>query len=1120
MYKSLRRVKFMKTINRDNEFQLMKLLMLLLVFSLSSFSTVAFSQDDQDQPVAAQDANDSSDDDEDVVELAPVVATGSRLLRDTYESISPVQVITAQESRAVGQINADDILQNSTAASGQQIDLTFSGFVLDNGPGAVTVSFRNLGPGRTLFLLNGRRVGASGVEGVPSAPDLSLIPGGLVQRYELLLDGASSLYGSDAVAGVANAILRKDFNGFEVDYNTTIPEQSGGIENNVAVTWGQNFDRGFIGFGAQIAEQEEIKFRDREWTGTCAEHREEDMNGNITTQDLRTLDNSLQDLGSCTFPLLVGRFILPGALGGSIYHTPGQSHAGFGDWTESNVRGIPIDTNNDGVADINFGDYGTYPGVTDASLSAERKTQNLMSYGEYTFEGENNITPYFEVLYSRRDTFQDSGQPQFFPFIPADNPYNFCNPDGVNGIDCNEAYNQTFEDPNYIAQYMEQFGCDPSASGDCPLGVSTTGAVRTRAVVGVRGDRDQTSATVKQYRAVVGVRGDLPGMDWGQMSNWNFDTYLSYHLSEGVATRAGIREDRYDYSVETSRIDPVTGQVVCGNNDGCVPINMFSHTLYNAVVGDFATQAERDYLFDLRTFNTKIQQTLFSTFLNGYLYELPAGPLAAGIGIELREDEIESIPDDIARDGLFFGFFSDAGATGKKSTKEVFAEVNVPLLSGYKGAEQLDFNISGRLTKDEFFPSADTFSAKLGYRPIPSLFLKATLGTSYRAPNLRENFLLAQSGFGNIGDPCIVPTSVYDGLFDDDGNVIVAPGTYSIENDRNARGQTVITNCELDGVVPAELVEDNLNNGFSSYQAEITSGGSTNVTEEKSDSLTYGFAWDIPFDSDFNMTVGATYYKIEVSNTIVESSTSSIINGCYSDAEFDSTLCQRVLRGSDGLITNVDAGFVNRDNLTVRGVDVNVNMDKTIDIFGKPVDFGLDVVMTHTKENSEVFKGDQPGDPDEFEEYRGEFGLPDWSGTVNLRANFDDWRVNWQTRYIGSVGVDVLDYFGNTEGVDVIDVRDIDGDGDTSEIITAVSDTCRPPDLCRDVGDADDYFVHTLSVFYENNDWTLGFGIRNVFNDSPPDVDPSEAFVIGNAPIGKGYDLNGRRYFVNVSRRF
>ena len=123
-----------------------------------------------------------------------IVVTGSRIKRDTYTSIAPLQVITSQISREVGLIDAATILQDSPAASGGQIDLNFSTFVTPDGPGASTISLRGLGPARTLVLLNGRRVAPSGVEGAPASPDLNMIPGSLVQQYDLLLDGASSIY--------------------------------------------------------------------------------------------------------------------------------------------------------------------------------------------------------------------------------------------------------------------------------------------------------------------------------------------------------------------------------------------------------------------------------------------------------------------------------------------------------------------------------------------------------------------------------------------------------------------------------------------------------------------------------------------------------------------------------------------------------------------------------------------------------------------------------------------------------------------------------------------------------------------------------------------------------------
>src|SRR5210317_1607389 len=196
----------------------------------------AFAQDDSD------DMDDVVQEDDDVVD--EVVVTGSRLKRDTYSSISPLQVITGQISREVGLIDAGDILQEATASSGQQIDLTFQGFVLDNGPGATTANLRGLGEARTLVLMNGRRLAPAGVEGAPFAANLAQVPASMVQQYDILLDGASSVYGSDAVAGVANIILRKDFEGLEIEDYSRIPEHGGGVENTLSVAWGANFDRG------------------------------------------------------------------------------------------------------------------------------------------------------------------------------------------------------------------------------------------------------------------------------------------------------------------------------------------------------------------------------------------------------------------------------------------------------------------------------------------------------------------------------------------------------------------------------------------------------------------------------------------------------------------------------------------------------------------------------------------------------------------------------------------------------------------------------------------------------------------------------------------------------------
>ena len=157
-----------------------------------------------------------------------------------------------------------------------QIDLTFQGFVLDNGPGATTIDLRGLGADSTLLLVNGRSLAPAGVEGAPVSPDTTLLPSTLVQQYEVLLDGASSVYGSDAVAGVVNVIMRKDFDGFELEAFASLPagEYSAGKQNAISAAWGHNGDRGFIGIGAEYVNWEPVTFADREWTDQCDKHYE------------------------------------------------------------------------------------------------------------------------------------------------------------------------------------------------------------------------------------------------------------------------------------------------------------------------------------------------------------------------------------------------------------------------------------------------------------------------------------------------------------------------------------------------------------------------------------------------------------------------------------------------------------------------------------------------------------------------------------------------------------------------------------------------------------------------------------------------------------------------------
>ena len=225
-----------------------------------------------------------------------------------------------------------------------------------------------------------------------------------------------------------------------------------------------------------------------------------------------------------------------------------------------------------------------------------------------------------------------------------------------------------------------------------------------------------------------------------------------------------------------------------------------------------------------------------------------------GFGAEHRNDDIASIPDEVARDGLFFGFFSDGGATGSKDTDEIFAEIELPLLANRPGFEELTINVSTRYTDDEFYGSNNTESYKFGWRPVDSLFIRATYGTSFRAPNLRELFLEAQSGFGSIFDPCYIPDEALDPI----------SGGYN--PDRDDRSDEVLANCAANGVDPT-LAN---NNGFNVFSTEVAKGGSLDLQAEESESWSAGLSWDQPFSNAFGLALSATYYEIDVENTIIE----------------------------------------------------------------------------------------------------------------------------------------------------------------------------------------------------------------------------------------------------------
>ena len=351
--------------------------------------------------------------------------------------------------------------------------------------------------------MNGRRLAPSGVEGAPSAPNISLVPQLMVASYENLLDAGSSIYGSDAIAGASNIITRKDFDGLEVQVFTDTPDRNGGDSSTIAAAWGFNTDKSVFGIGIEYAEQDRVLMSDRPWTNQCTGNVEVTESGEIRRQDQYYANLGYPDVGQCSSLSLAARTFVPGTPFGSIYYTPGSSNGGWGNFTESGdpYTGLAADGDGDGVGDINFLNYNLNGAPSDfaSDLLPKSESMNILAYGETTLDGDMNITPYFEAMYNTYEVNQNSGEGQLFPDVPAMNPYNLCNPDAENGVDCGLAYDAYLTNPNIVQNFANYyldaancFGvpapfCSPATFG---LLTGGYGAVPTLPIVSVRGDRN------------------------------------------------------------------------------------------------------------------------------------------------------------------------------------------------------------------------------------------------------------------------------------------------------------------------------------------------------------------------------------------------------------------------------------------------------------------------------------------------------------------------------------------------------------------------------------------------------------------------------------------------------
>ncbi|RFF26357.1 TonB-dependent receptor [Wenzhouxiangella sp. 15181] len=968
-------------------------------------STPAWAQENDDdeaqsEVTEAQDQQEEDQEGEDTLDRVQV--TGSLLRREDFSSVSPMQVITAETQFQAGQLTTSDVLQNSTVASGTtQLNNQFGGFVVQGGTGVQTLDLRGLGTTRTLTLLNGRRPGGSGTRGQVQAVDLSMIPDIAVNRFEVVLDGSSSIYGSDAVAGVANIITRRSVDRSEVNVSADVPIDGGGEFYRLGAITGANFDNGSMTFSAQLTKREALRTGDRDFLG-CSQDMVRDSSGNRIDREDRSSIAGTEGAGCYN---MWYDSIIDAATGTRWITSPdGEINGPFPGRRARQNNAYDEDPLGEAWYEtVRFGDF-----LLSESAINEQERMNVYATADFTF---GDVEWDADVLYSNRETTR-TGWRQFFPLI--------------GGAQAASLFGTSFysydNDPDYNP-------VDPAAS---PVEGQLTQPIYPYPL--------NSNIDVDYYFASTGLSGELPTSNY-----WSWRVQGSYSRSDGDYAQNAIDQSRsgdVQYDPNPPTYDPFDPALLDGSGMSQLIDAVGANTLGNTVY----------------------DQWTVSGILAGDLFELPAGTVGTAFGVEYRDFSIDDNPDPLSQAGQSWGLTSATVTKGSNNVSEAFAEVEVPILAGVPGFESLTFNGSARYFDYDRGGDDVVWKAGLNWQIVPTVRLRSTVGTSYRAPALFEQFLGDQTGFqGQALDPCIE--------WEDSTN----------ENVRN--------NCAAAGI-PSDYA------GVGSSITVISGGGVENLESETSDATNFGIVWTPEFT---NLNVALDWYQIEVNDQIAQLGASAIASGCYTGENFPNQFCELIERNSGDdptgayNIASINDSFVNINTQKVEGLDLNMTWQGDFD-WGS-----LNVESQTTRQRENLFQLFAPGTVAGFDDLDvvGDIGTPEIVSNLRATAQRGDWSATYYTQYASSTDAsrfadEEINYFGEENAV-----RDIKFDA---------------------------WWQHNLSILYRQDKWDLLIGINNLFNEEPDLVSAGAAGAVstrGNVPInGTQASLLGRRVFGRINYRF
>ncbi len=1065
--------------------------------------------------------------------LDEITITGTRIVRRDYEANSPIQTIDSEtfaETSAIAIETSLNKLPQFVPAATQFTNIA-DGELINTGAtltaGASTLSLRGLAPNRNLVLLDGRR--AMPVNAT-MAVDINSIPAAAIQRVEVITGGASSVYGADAVAGVVNFILKKDFEG------ATINAQYGGMQNGragestLSSLFGANFSdgRGNVMMGFEYADRNSV---DRKYTDFYLEGlRDPTVPGtqSFTSADYYNIEANNRPSGAAIDAIFnkapPGTVLrtTAGVISGNVRWNEDAGKttlftgaAGFGN---SSPQG-PGSSNGmyryEGPLDLNGFPYRKIDaqGEIEENIIGHQATvplERTSMFSRANFDINENLNVFVQ------SSNVESNLRQMWQWSPAVGGWNAPIPHG-NGVYPPSLLADGKTAPAYLPGGSFGLNCGPiggcSKSQAYPTPAELKSLLDSRVnpeadwrvnhffdyALFEKGEPRLIDTESNTWQLQLGLQGKLPSIDgtWDLVGSsgssttvLNLDGYAGLERYRGVVTAP-------NYGKGFFRQGNITGAGFSGGLAKCTSgLPIFRP--HNDVTED-CLQA---FMVDLQN-NSKMEQDHVEANIQGHLVDLPAGEARFAGGYQWRRNEyfytFDSLTTQNSYLDLSLGTFPADNTEGKSAVDEVYGELFLPLLTDLPGIEHLNLELGYRYSDYELQGGIDTYKALLDWGITGGLRFRGGYQMATRAPNIAEMFQARSQTWGvNVGDPC--------GL-----NSVLAIGANPKSNPDAARTRAL---CEkLMGPEGSSSFYDPaaIQPSGSSATWFVNAVGNPNVNPEEATTLTAGFVFQPQTGNEIIDGFASTvdWYEIKIEDMIAVEGGISVYLECLGKgtnptASLTNPACARITRNPiSGGLQAVDVSYNNTGFTEINGIDLGIDWKGEMSTLGFdniPGALALNMMFNFTPKFQTQASAKSP--------------IYDWSGSLGPGPETSLNQGSFKWRYYSNLSY-MLDAWNFS-----LRWRHLPTANAPQAVIAGANGS---PFL----GAEDSYDIFDLSASWAMNDtYNFRLGIENLF-DTDAVITGGQSNFAGNRPTsGAGttlpgfYDPLGRRWYIGMTANF